>query len=251
MRAHEATAEVPVVETSGSGELPAGALGYLRRKIVALLRLAPEPVPGVRLRLTRLPDPVVTQPVIAQANVDLGGHILRVQVTADTAGEAADLLAARLRPRLERAATRHSRRHRPTDPSADPAAPPGQAPVLRRKSYTLARCSVDEALAEMDELDYDVHLFTEEGSGQDSVVYRDVAGPRLAQLDPRPERVAPHTATVSVSSHPAPVLSTEDALHRLAVTGLPFLFYRDREADRGHLLYRRFDGDYGVVTPAR
>ncbi|MHA6794532.1 sigma 54 modulation/S30EA ribosomal C-terminal domain-containing protein [Pseudonocardia bannensis] len=249
-RAQETTASVPVVETAGYGDLPTGALGYLRRKIVALLRLVPEPVPGVRIRLTRLTDPTVTPPVIAQANVDLGDRILRVQVTADTAGEAADLLAARLRPRLERAAARHSPRRRAAEPSAGAAAPAGTAPVLRRKSYTLARRTVDEALAEMDELDYDFHLFTEVGSGQDCVLYHDVAGPRLAQLHPQPDRIAPHIAAVSVSSHPAPVLSLEQASHRLALSGLPFLFYRDRETDRGHLLYRRYDGNCGVVTPA-
>ncbi|WP_338051701.1 sigma 54 modulation/S30EA ribosomal C-terminal domain-containing protein [Pseudonocardia acidicola] len=243
-------ADVPVVETSGHGELPVGALGYLQRTIVALLRPAPEPVLGVRIRLTRLPDPAVTHPMVAQANVDLGGRLLRVQVTAGTAAEAADLLAARLRRRLEQAHTdryRHSRGEGRDAPGTQQG--PG-ARVSRRKSYRLATCSVDEALAEMEGCDYDFHLFTEAGSGQDSVLYRDVAGPRLAQLHPQPDQVAPHTATVSISGHPAPPLTTEQAIDRLGLSGLPFLFYRDEDSHRGHLLYRRYDGRYGVIAPA-
>ena len=37
--------------------------------------------------------------------------------------------------------------------------------VIRRKSFTLAPCTVDEAAVEMDLLDYDFHLFTEKGTG--------------------------------------------------------------------------------------
>jgi hypothetical protein len=30
----------------------------------------------------------------------------------------------------------------------------------------------------------------------------------------------------------------------------PFLFFRDRERDRGALLYHRYDGHYGLIAPS-
>ena len=43
----------------------------------SLLRLAPEPVLFARVKLTLATDPAVEYPTIAQANVDLGGPLIR------------------------------------------------------------------------------------------------------------------------------------------------------------------------------
>ncbi|WP_406108004.1 hypothetical protein [Micromonospora globbae] len=40
---------------------------------------------------------------------------------------------------------------------------------------------------------------------------------------------------------------TTDRRRRL---GRPFVFYTDRDTRRGTLLYRRYDGDLGLVAPA-
>ncbi|WP_244199895.1 sigma 54 modulation/S30EA ribosomal C-terminal domain-containing protein [Amycolatopsis thailandensis] len=55
---------------------------------------------------------------------------------------------------------------------------------------------------------------------------------------------------MTVSGQPAPVLTTEDAVDRLGLLGLPFLFFLDLERARGNVLYRRYDGRYGLITPA-
>jgi hypothetical protein len=180
--------------------------------------------------------------------------------------EAVDALEARLRSRLERSAehweARRGRRYH-ADPHewrhGDPASKwqpwfprlAEERRVIRHKSFTLARCTVDEAAAEMDELDYDFHLFTEQGSGQDSVLYR--AGPtgyRLAQLVPQPDVVPPGKLPLTISEQLAPLLSTEEAIQRLNMTGLPFVFYCDGDHGRGRLLYHRYDGHYGLIIPA-
>jgi Sigma 54 modulation/S30EA ribosomal protein C terminus len=93
-------------------------------------------------------------------------------------------------------------------------------------------------------LDYDFHLFTEEGIGQDSVLYR--AGP----TGYRPELVFAGQVRVMMSEQPAPLLSTGEAVERLNLTGLPFVFYLDADHVRGRVLYRRYDGHYGLITPA-
>lgn len=123
--------------------------------------------------------------------------------------------------------------------------------MVRRKSFTLARESVDDAVAEMNQMDYDFHLFTEIGSGEDSVVYRAApTGYRLAQVDPQPQRIAPSQTAPTVSAHPAPRLTVAEAAQRLELIGLPFLFFAAADSGRGCVIYHRYDGHYGLITPA-
>ena len=63
----------------------------------SLLRLAPEPVLFTRVKLTMAPDPAVERPAIAQANIDLGGRIIRAQAAAGTVREATERMYDRLR----------------------------------------------------------------------------------------------------------------------------------------------------------
>lgn len=256
--------EMPEVQVAVEGAPPAMA-DYAREKVSALLGRTHQPVLFARVRVTRLGNPARERPVVAQANLDLNGRVVRVQVSAPTVTEAVDALEATLRSRLERRAehweARRGRRYHP-DPHewrhGDPPSelrpwfprPAQERQIIRRRSFTVPRCTADEVAIEMDELDYEFHLFTEQGSGQDSVLYR--AGPtgyRLAQLTPQPDLVIPGYLPVTISEQPAPVLTTEEAIARLNLTGLPFVFYLDADHARGRLLYHRYDGHYGLITP--
>jgi hypothetical protein len=130
--------------------------------------------------------------------------------------------------------------------------PADEREIVRRKSFTLHRCGVDDAALELELLDYDFHLFLEEGTGQDSVLYR--AGPtgfRLAQLTPgETGSLAPYETALTTSDQPAPSLTTAEAVGRLNLLDRPFLFFRDADGGRGAVLYHRYDGHYGLLTPA-
>ncbi|UXA14693.1 HPF/RaiA family ribosome-associated protein [Mycobacterium sp. SMC-8] len=251
------------VDVTTHGEFP-GAADYAQAKIGGLSRLARRPVTYARVRLTRRHDPAVERPVIAQANLEVGGFLVRAQVEAVTAREAVDELEARLRRRLKHLAERWDA------PRGPDAAPPWRheekaqrspralertAPeprLVRRKSYAMAPCTVDEAVTEMELLDYDFHLFTESGSGTAAVIYRSgPTGYRLALVAPAlAGEVTPYRELVTISPHPLPCLREQDALERLALLDLPFLFFVDAAQGRASVLYRRFDGDYGLLTPA-
>ncbi|WP_370469006.1 sigma 54 modulation/S30EA ribosomal C-terminal domain-containing protein [Amycolatopsis sp. YIM 10] len=59
------------------------------------------------------------------------------------------------------------------------------------------------------------------------------------------------TTTRARSGHPtSPLLSTGEAVDRLNLIGLPFQFVIDAERGRGSVLYHRYDGHYGLTTPA-
>lgn len=247
------------------GELPEDDVrDYARRKIAGVTRVAPEPVLDARVRLVRHNDRALRRPVTAQANLDVNGHPVRAQLQAVNTREAVDLLAEKLRNTLTRygrhwsdirgrmpSGEPHEWRHRtPTEarPTFFPR-PPDDRKVIRHKTFALATETVDEAAFELDSMDYDFHLFTEISTGQDSVLYRSGAtGYRLAQLVPtEPGTVGPTSVPLTVSDQPAPVLDTPGAIHRLGFTGRPFVFFRKAAGGRGAVLYRRYDGHYGLI----
>jgi hypothetical protein len=210
-------------------------------------------------------DPAVDRPAVAQANIDLNGRPVRAQAAAATMRDAIEMLSDKLRVQLERAA-RNWARLRGSQPVAEPgewrhdSVPAQRLPyfprpidergVVRHKSYGLARMTPDEAAADMELLDYDFHLFTELSTSQDSVVYRADDGYRMAQMHPKTDRLGPTDTDFTVSELPAPKLDLPEAETRLEAFGQPFLFFVNAQSGRGNLIYHRYDGDYGLITPA-
>ena len=255
--------DIDIVVTT-HGELP-GAADYVREKLGKLPRFSHRPVRQVRVKLTKHHDPAVERPVVAQANVDVDGRLVRAQVEGETVREAVDRLEDRLRRRLQRVAehweARRGRRavagewRRDSEPTHRPKyfpRPREERRVVRRKSYSMAPCSVDEAAVEMEMLDYDFHLFTEKGTRSAGVLYRGgPTGYRLALVAPVTEdRLSPFELPLTISPHPAPCLTEEAAIERLGLLDLPFLFYIDAARGCASVLYRRYDGHYGLLTPA-
>jgi ribosome-associated translation inhibitor RaiA len=254
------------VEVTTHDEFP-GAAEYARSKIGELGQYTSRPVLHARVKFTRHRDPAVRRPVVAQANLDVDGRPIRGQVQADTAREAVDLLAARLRRSIGREAER-SRAHRGELPAAgahewrhdfEPRDKPNYFPrptderrVIRRKSFTMAPCTIDEAASEMSLLDYDFHLFTEKGTGTAAVLHRHGAtGYHLALVAPAlADQLTPFTLPVTISRHVVPCLTENEATFRLGLLGSPFLFFIDAAYGRASLLYHRYDGHYGLITPA-
>lgn len=259
-------ASVPDVDVVADQDIPAGARAEAKAKVAALGRYTDEPILRCRIRLSRSHDPAVALPVTARGNLDVNGRLLRVQVAADNAHEAVALLEARLRRKLAQTA-RHWEARRGALPEAAPdewrhAAGPTHRPkfyqrpeeerqIVRHKTFEPARATPDEAAFDMEMLDYDFQLFTDSESGQDSVIYH--AGPsgyRLAQLIPDPTRTRSTALPLTLSERPAPRLTLVEAIRRLNATGQPFVFFAEPVSGRGRVLYRRYDGHYGLITPA-
>jgi len=253
------------VQTHAQGAVPEDAMDLAVLRVRAVLRLAAEPVLFARVKLTMAADPAVERPAIAQANIDLNGRPVRAQSAAATMRDAIEKLSDKLRIQLERAA-RNWARLRGSQPVAEPgewrhdSVPAQRLPyfprpmeergVVRHKSYGLARMTPDEAAADMELLDYDFHLFTELSTSQDSVVYRTGHGYRVAQMHPKADRLGLMDSDMSVSELPAPKLDVTEAETRLEAFGQPFLFFVNTRSGRGNLIYHRYDGDYGLITPA-
>lgn len=259
-------ANVADIEIVVHGDLPESARTEAEMKIAALARYIREPILHSRIRLTRAGDPAVGRPMIAEVSLDVNGRFVRAQVAARTAHEAIDLVQARLRKRLARL-SRHWEARRGGIPSGEPhewrhgqepthrpgyfPRPAEQRRVVRHKAYELATATPDDAAFDMDLMGYDFHLFIDAETGNDAVIYR--AGPsgyRVAYLNGPPRTSVPTAAPLTISQRPAPRLRLPDAICQLDETGRPFLFFADPASGRGRLLYRRYDGHYGLISPA-
>lgn len=234
-------------------DVPPDAEDYARAKIGTLARFIRRPVLSARVRITAHRDPAVEEPVTAQANLDIDGRLVRVQVHGVNAHEAIDRLEARLRRRLERLAEpTWKREEEPADRSRFSPRPARERRIVRRKSFAMQPCTVDEAITEMELLDYDFHLFTEIGTNSACVLYRGgPSGYRLALLSPSLiGELSPFEGPVVISPQPAPCLTEAEAAERLNLLDMPFLFYIDAAQGRASVLYHRYDGDYGLITPS-
>jgi hypothetical protein len=215
--------------------------------VTGVIAAAGGEVTGVRVRLESAPGSLT----VGQVNLVCFGRALRVQ-SADLHPEEVGL---RLVERLARQVALYSRGWSPRpwpDPLAPPTPDPGPAPRLRRrKSVPPAVMSPAEAVAHLDARDYPAYLFTDATCGLDAVVYRGgPGGYRLARTGP----AAPETLSrgaLATSPHPAPSLNLEAACARLAEGTEPFLFFTDRAARRGALLYPRYTGGFGLVEGSR
>ncbi|GGM45536.1 hypothetical protein GCM10012275_15720 [Longimycelium tulufanense] len=245
-----AASVMPRVRVQTGGHVSSRAAEYARERVLALSRDCPGPVPYARVRLSRSADPA--EPALAQVNLDVAGTGVRAQAAAPTFTEAVDLVHERLRERLSNLA-RIARigRIRPAEPLAsarNPELPAEEPRVVRHKTYAPERLAPEEAAFDMELLDYDFFLFRDATTDRDAVVFRDPAGlPRLIRI--RPDRDVP--APFPVVGASAPRLTTAEAVERLAATGARFVFFVDAASGRGHVVYRRYDGRYGLISPAR
>lgn len=259
-------AQITDVQVVVRGDLPVSVIDYADDKITKLVEHLGDPVPRVRIKLTRQPDPAIARPVRAQANLDLAGRTVRAQVAAATAHEAVDLLMDRVRRRSAKL-KRHWQARRGARPLAaphewrhgsEPAHRPPYFPrpvddrqVITHKSFSPERMSPDEAAWEMYRLDHDFYLFTEAATGVDAVIYRSgETGYRLARVAAGPRWLDLSAVPITLSPHPAPTLTVAEARQRLEATGQPFMFFADAATGQGAILYHRYDGHYGLITPS-
>jgi ribosome-associated translation inhibitor RaiA len=247
------------------GDVAHADVEYARKRVNDVVRRAGGRALFARVKLTKLPDLAVPRPAVVEANIDLKGRLIRAQVARPTMREAIDEVHDRLRDRMRRVerdweAVRGARPLARTREWRHSAAPTERAPyfprpieereIIRHKTFSLARMTVDEAAFDMEMLDYTFHLFVEDATGLDSVLYRTETGYRLAQVEKPALDIARGATAVTVSPRPAALLTLEEATFRLNETGLAFVFFRDDVTHRGCVLYHRYDGHYGLISPA-
>ncbi|MGZ4482647.1 MAG: sigma 54 modulation/S30EA ribosomal C-terminal domain-containing protein, partial [Gaiellales bacterium] len=215
-----------------------------------------------RVRLRRDADPALQRPAIAKASLDVNGRLVRAHVAAAGMHEAIDILEERMRRRLDELARRDEGRYHETGEASEGEWRHGDLPtqrpeffprpaderrIIRHKTPPLGAMTPERAALEMMLLDHDFLLFLDAESGREAVVYRATEGAGELRLI-RSQAVAEQAAAGLPVDQPPPRLSVAQAVERLNVSGDRFVFFVDMESHEGALLYRRYDGHYGLIT---
>lgn len=245
------------------GPVGDAARARARHVMQDLAARAPRPVTFARVKLRVEPQRPADEQAIVQGTLDVSGALIRAEATAGTSIEAVDLLDARLGRRLRDLAERRedANERPPTSPSGQwrhgdlpdvrprfYPRPPEEREIVRHKSYAPTDISIEEAVFDLSALDFRFFLFTDESDGVTSIVYEEDGNVMLRRStggEPDVERPLP----VEVNPAPPPELSADEAVEYLNLTEDPFVFYRDHDRGDARVLYRRYDGHYGLVKP--
>ena len=248
------TTNIPI-QLTFRGAVSRGSAAYAVRKVEHVLERVPAVVQHAQVVITVGVNPAQEQPVRIEVGAIVAGQNVRAHVAAGTVTEAADLVVDRLQRRLDHTRQRprsrlqrahHEWRHGGLLPRSVPA--PGATegaeprPVVKRKSFVLEPMTPDEAADEMELLDHDFFLFVDRDTGADALVHRRQDG-SYGVLGPTADAVGPEGAR-------PPVLTAAQAKERLELSGDRFVFYRDAPDSRPRVLYRQYDGCYGLLIAA-
>jgi hypothetical protein len=259
-------AEPIPIAVATQGSVQPDDVVYATDRIGTLLRHVGQPVLLARLRLTQAADPARVRPAIAQVALDIDGELVRAHVAGHDMREAADLLQERLRDQLD-----HRAEHREDIQTRSGISEPGEwrhgdlrasrpeyydRPVderqlVRHKAFAVGELNPDEAVFDMEQLDHDFHLFSDLATGEDALMQRAPDGSyQITRLHPVSVVSGPTSIPFTVAQDPPPVLGAADAIQRLNDGGEPFVFFADEATGRGNVVYRRYDGHYGLIAPA-
>lgn len=252
------------VQVEATADVTPDLVEYAEKKIGVVGRYTSEPILHARVVLAYAGDRAVPRRALAQASLDWNGRPVRAHVAKETMREAVDALQQRLRERLVHGArnweSQRDRHPAGAGPEWRYGSPVGERPdwihrepdernLTVHKSFEFVSATPDEAAFDMDMLDHAFVLFREEATDQDSVLYKTEDGFGLAQLAPDPEHLPPSSLALRVSPTAAPTLTVDQAIERLDVTGLRFVFFKSTTSGRGTVIYHRYDGHLGLVTP--
>lgn len=251
------------VTVATRGEIPDAARQYAVDKITQLGRYTRKPILFAQVKLSLESNPAQARPAVAEATLDVNGQAVRAHVAGTDLLEAADLLEARLRRNLVRQAERTEPVHAggPVEGEWRHGSLPAQRPeyfdrpvedreVVRHKTFALRPMTADEASLDLELLGHDFYLFTEVHTGLDAVLHV-LEGGRLRVHfgGDGTDRPADCDATIAMGE-PGVVLTLADAEERLDVGHEQMVFFVDADSGRGQVVYRRYDGHYGLITPA-
>lgn len=261
--------ELSLAVTAGDGVSDA-MVAYAVDKLTHLAGHESAPILFGEVKLDLETNPAIERPARAEAVLDVNGDPIRAHVAAHDLPEAIDLLEDRLARRLDRhrrrGPDRARRLHHQEDHEWRHGDPPTHRPtwfdrprderrLVRRKTFSVGEMTCDEAADTLDLLGHDFLLFTNLATGADAVLfYADDAGPggalELIDASGRDDAVGEATvAPVRLGRHGVPECPPEEAAEQLDLDVTPFVFHLDPVTGRGSVVYRRYDGHYGCITP--
>ncbi len=260
------------IEFSSLGAISKGDRLAVVDMLEKVLDSVDDPVTHLRVRMEHDSNRNRDRQTTVRTIIDFKGGAVRAHITSESTRSAIDLLEARLRSQLRhRSQRRKAQQHRSASSGAGEwrhgdltterppyfPRPADERELVRHKSVAPAESSVEEALFDLQMMDYDFYLFIHLGTGRDALVRRESTA-RNGDETTHVVQFVGGAADVTVDEwldgvvvvdDPAPVLDVGTATQLLDVGDEPWVFFQDAKSGRGHVLYRRFDGHYGMIVP--
>lgn len=223
-----------------SGEVSAEEYDVVWDMIDKVVSLRDETASHVDVRLSQHPEQRGPDTVELRVNVTLPGASVRASARSGDVPSAALIVERKLRHALRRRADRRTDANQQnagelpdgtTRPGGESARPRSEREIVRHKTVSPAPSTLEEATFDLESMGYDFFLYVDLESERDAVVAKNDDGSYSAHVDP-------------------PVASLASARDRLDAGNEPFVFFNDEDTQRGHVLYRRVDGHYGLIVPA-
>jgi ribosome-associated translation inhibitor RaiA len=253
----------PHVEVVTDGEVADGARRAAGAMIRSLGDLTSRPIVFARVKLHSAAVEDSDQRARAQGMIDVSGTVIRAEGEAPTADQALAAVGERLERRLRHVQERRQDHRRPRSGRGEwrsgdlPAERPDFYPrpredrrIERRKTWGPAEMTIEEALFDLEVLDHRFYLFTDAADGEDAIVYETEGGLAVRRAPGGEPDGRAEALEVVVNPAPAPELGAGEAVQQLDDSGEPFIFHRDPETGRAGVMYRRYDGHYGLIVPA-
>lgn len=239
------TDAVADIRIEGKAHVPSRDIEHARSVLENVIRPIADQVVSAKALLADRPTHDVTHRAQAEASLNIKGNWVRAHTTAPTIREAIDALEPKLRDQLRHRTNRDRQspigrpvtdgewRHgnRPSSPTLFFDRPVDDRELVRHKTFATPTSSVEEAAWDMAQLDYDFFLFFDEADDSDAVTFLDDGKTSVRHLSDAPE------------------LEVVAAVDWLNTSGDRFVFFKDLETNRGAVVYRRYDGNYGLLTP--
>jgi ribosome-associated translation inhibitor RaiA len=252
------------IEITSRGAVNERARERARQKIADVERFVKGPILGARVVLIQESNPRISLPARAEAEIDLQGRLVRARVAAPSMEAAVDAVAERLvrhvRRYVERLVTRKrepaevavgERSHRSLPgphPSAS-ARPVQEREIIRRKSFAFGPMSVDQAADALEDLDHEFFLFRDAETNADAIVYWRDDG-LLAVIEPASVHAEDDRGPIRERNWFSSPIDLQAAASEMNAVSHRFLFFENAAGGRGNVIYRRYDGQLGLIEPA-
>lgn len=241
----QATERTIEIQIEGKGHIRSSDVEHARSSLEKVIRPISDPVLSVKVMLAERPNYDTAHRAQAEASINIKGDWVRGHTTAPTMAEAIDELEDKLRGQLRHRADRYRRNPAGREASAGEwqhgntrsaplpyfDRPIDERELVRHKTFATPTASVEEACWDMMQLDYDFFLFRDEATGNDAAITMEESGSTVRAIED------------------APALKVEEAVDWLNNAGDRFVFFNDVDTTRGAIVYRRYDGHYGLLTP--